>query len=135
MVSKAFITAGRAVFTVSNPAGERYTYRVQKSGDESRPAAWFVSLLTGPDNRHDYTYLGMLNPADGAVRLTRASRYTDDSVPVRVIRWAVRLAWNGRDLPEGYKVHHEGRCGRCARALTVPASIESGFGPECISKV
>jgi hypothetical protein len=73
MVSKAFITAGRAVFTVSNPAGERYTYRVQKSGDESRPAAWFVSLLTGPDNRHDYTYLGMLNPADGAVRLTRAS--------------------------------------------------------------
>jgi hypothetical protein len=30
-------------------------------------------------------------------------------------------------------VWHEGRCGRCGRKLTVPESIESGFGPECAS--
>jgi hypothetical protein len=27
--------------------------------------------------------------------------------------------------------HHEGKCGRCGRLLTVPSSIESGIGPEC----
>jgi hypothetical protein len=52
----------------------------------------------------------------------------------------VAFAWfwdrlrNG-NLPEQVEVHHEGRCGRCGRALTVPESIESGFGPECINHV
>jgi hypothetical protein len=27
---------------------------------------------------------------------------------------------------------HEGRCGRCGRRLTVPDSIASGYGPECV---
>jgi hypothetical protein len=39
-----------------------------------------------------------------------------------------------RPLPR-CTVHHEGRCGRCGRTLTVPESIESGFGPECINYV
>jgi hypothetical protein len=29
------------------------------------------------------------------------------------------------------EVWHEGRCGRCGRALTVPESVERGIGPEC----
>lgn len=31
--------------------------------------------------------------------------------------------------------YHEGRCGRCARRLTVPESIINGIGPECAKKV
>jgi predicted metal-dependent hydrolase len=34
-------------------------------------------------------------------------------------------------LCPGFNVHHEGKCGRCGRLLTVPSSIESGIGPEC----
>ena len=45
------------------------------------------------------------------------------------------LAWQGAALPEGYEARHEGRCARCGRALTVPESIDSGFGPECARKV
>ena len=33
------------------------------------------------------------------------------------------------------EVWHEGRCGRCNRALTVPESIASGIGPECAKHV
>jgi hypothetical protein len=29
-------------------------------------------------------------------------------------------------------VWHEGSCARCGKKLTVPESIESGFGPECV---
>jgi hypothetical protein len=36
-------------------------------------------------------------------------------------------------LPSGWEFRHEGRCGRCGRTLTVPESIDSGFGPECIN--
>jgi len=30
--------------------------------------------------------------------------------------------------------YHVGRCGRCARPLTVPASIINGIGPDCAAK-
>jgi len=30
--------------------------------------------------------------------------------------------------------YHEGRCGRCARRLTVPESIINGIGPECAKR-
>jgi hypothetical protein len=39
------------------------------------------------------------------------------------------------ELPKGLKVHHEGRCCRCGRKLTVPESIETGLGPECASRL
>ena len=38
-------------------------------------------------------------------------------------------------LPVKLEIWHEGRCARCNRKLTVPSSIESGFGPECAGKV
>lgn len=131
-VGREFICAGRAVFTVANPSGERYTYRVaRKEATERYSETFFVSLLTGPDNANDYTYLGILEPETGDVRLTPAGRFNAATLPCRVIRWALARVWSGQPLPDGYAIHHEGKCGRCGRALTVPSSIDSGIGPEC----
>lgn len=136
MIDQAFVTAGKAIFTVSNAQGEHYTYKVtHKEANGNNREAWFASVLTGPDNTADYTYLGMVDPADGNVRLTKSSRYTDDSQPVRVVRWALRLVWNQKNPPEGYAVQHNGRCGRCGRLLTVPESIDTGIGPECAKRI
>lgn len=135
VVERPFILAGKAIFTVSNPSGERYTFRVRRVENDDRPAVYFVSLLTGPMNTSDYTYLGLLNPATGEVRLTAKSRMTDDSTPVKVIRWALRRIWAGASFPQGYHAHHAGRCGRCGRLLTVPESILSGLGPECAGRL
>src|SRR5882672_9405186 len=33
------------------------------------------------------------------------------------------------------EIWHSGSCGRCGRTLTVPESVLSGFGPECINKM
>jgi len=137
-VSKAFVLAGDAIFTVANGKGQRYTYRVRRvEKDPAKGPVWFVSLLTGPQNTHDYTYLGMVVETLGGltVRLTKASKLTVDSLPVRVAVWALRIVSTGHPVPAGYGIHHEGRCGRCGRLLTVPESIVSGFGPECITKI
>lgn len=125
--AKRFILAGKAIFTLQGRS-ERYTYRVSRS-DDGR--AIFIGMLTGPDNLADYTYLGMLDERTGRVRLTRASKYTEQSTPVKAIRWALAWIWKAGTIPEPGKLYHAGRCGRCGRTLTVPASIESGFGPEC----
>jgi hypothetical protein len=132
MLNKTFITAGKAIFTVANPAGKRYTYRIKHRGPQNGYGpAWFVSVLTGPDNTSSYTYMGMLDPATGEVRLTAKSKFGGDSLPVKVVRWALGVLWAEKPVPEGYKVCHEGKCGRCGRTLTVPESVESGIGPEC----
>ncbi len=136
MISKDFVLAGDATFTIAlpNEAGH-YTFRVQRVEASDRyPESYFVKLLTGPDNTSDYTYLGKLCPHSGSVRTTGRSKYTNDSFPVRLLNRVLVHVYAGTHEAyeaHGYKTHHEGRCGRCNRLLTVPASIESGIGPEC----
>lgn len=128
-VTKEFVLAGKATFTVSNGKGDHYTFRVVKKEFNDRPI-WFGQLLTGPDNTSDYTYIGVVSE-DLKVRLTRKSKYTEESTPVKVLDWTLLHIFMQLPFPNGYKVQHEGRCGRCGRVLTVPESIESGIGPEC----
>lgn len=128
---KRFFSAGRAVFTVDNGKGQHYTYRIGHSKPEQ---PLFVGLLTGPNNEADYTYMGIFNPETGEVRLTAKSKYTNDTQPVKVIRWAIKKVIEGQPLPEGYSVKHEGKCCCCGRALTDPLSIELGIGPICREK-
>ena len=97
---------------------------------------WNVSLLSGPNNDADYTYLGQLNPKNGDVRLTKKSKMTAASWPVRVLRRVLyRLFIDKMDdvLAAGWSLVHAGRCCRCGRKLTTPHSVEIGIGPVCES--
>lgn len=143
MIGKEFISAGNAVFTLEIPSDfaeshgtpNHYTFKVRKKeADDRFPETCFVSLLTGPENTSDYSYLGILNPSEGTVRLTAKSRVTDESMVVKLLRRVLSRLWKdeGNAIESaGFKLHHEGKCGRCGRMLTVPESIESGIGPEC----
>ena len=138
--ARQFLIGGRAIFTLQGQTGQRYTFRISKGEEQTsgpyagRPAAYFVSLLTGPDNTSEYTYVGLLDVATGAVRLTAKSKYKADSMPVRVLGWFLPRIWSGRSVEPG-QVFHCGRCARCGRLLTVPSSIVSGYGPECSARM
>lgn len=132
-----FLLAGKAIFTLrSVKTGTRYTYKVSVPHDTVKANGfngWFVSLLSGPDNTSDYQYIGMIT-AEHQFKLTRASKLSADSKPVKAISWVLaKLAANQE--PAGVEIWHEGRCGKCGRKLTVPESIASGFGPECASQI
>ncbi len=143
-VSKDFITAGNSTFTIETPAGTHYTYKVcQSEPSVAYPQpAWFVKLLSGPDNESDYTYLGKLSDFTGQVSATvkspaycRSQKKTDDN-PFHLLNRVLARVWAGDHAAfeaHGYKLHHEGRCGRCGRKLTTPESCERGIGPECWS--
>ena len=136
MVNKDFVLAGKSIFTADNGKGDWYTFKVKsKKANANFPETWFIYLMTGPSNEKDYTYLGLLEPFSGRVRLTQKSTFTDDSKPVKVLRWVFGIIWNNGELPQGYDVHHENRCGRCGRLLTVPESVLSGIGPECANRI
>lgn len=122
-----FIRGGNATFTITSKAtGKRFTYRVRRpKADPTAPL--FASLLTGPDNETSYTYIGIVS--ETGLRATRGSKVSTDAPGFRALEWFIRhLDTDQVDMC------HEGRCGRCGRKLTVPESVASGFGPECLGK-
>jgi hypothetical protein len=140
--AKAAILAGSAKITlVSRSSGARYTYKVSRakpSGARQDGQVWFVSLLTGPDNEADFSYLGVLREGYGnnPVRFstTAKSRMGSDAAPVKAISWAMNVLQERAEIPSTLEIWHEGCCCRCGRALTVPESIATGLGPECAKK-
>lgn len=130
--ARRFALGGNARMTaVSHKTGQRFTYRIRRPSEEK---PWFVQVLTGSDNEADYTFFGTIFP-DGSFRHSRKAQVTEDAPSARAFAWLWSHLRLDGDLPQGLDLHHEGRCGRCGRTLTVPESIESGFGPECIHHI
>jgi hypothetical protein len=127
-----FAQAGNATFTLrSKKTGGRFTYRVRQSEDDA--SFFFVQLLTGPDNTADYAYLGVIRR--GVYFHGKKSRITRDAPSNKAFEWFWRML-AASELPlDQVEVFHCGRCGRCGRPLTVPESVASGFGPDCIGKL
>jgi hypothetical protein len=125
-----FILAGNAYFTLrSAKTGTRYTFRVSKKKDGD---VHFVSTMYGSDNTADYAYLGVIK--NGQFTLTAKSRFTNDSPQAKAFGWAFDHIMGADRIPDVLEFWHEGRCGRCARLLTVPESIANGIGPECAKR-
>ena len=128
---KTFVKAGDVIFTVANEnTGNRLTFHVQKHAEKD---LWLVNVLCGPDNESDWAYLGCL--CGHEFRRTAKSRIGEDALSYQVFRWLAQYLQSDRELPACVHVYHEGRCGRCGKRLTVPASIEQGLGPACIRYV
>jgi Family of unknown function (DUF6011) len=133
--ARAFLLGGNATVTlVSTKTGTRFTYKI-RANDEGD--VFFVSLLSGPDNEADYRYLGRIDPFGcfwAGRRTPKPGDVSPDAPSSEAFDWAWSLVRNDV-MPAMLEIWHEGRCARCNRKLTVPSSIESGFGPECAGKV
>jgi hypothetical protein len=145
---RAFVFAGQAVFSLrSVKTGVRMTYKVTAKKEdlkerERREAAgepvedgfvaYFVNLLRGPDNLHDFAYLGVLREP-GRFFTTERSQVGRHATAWKALVWFLDEMKGGRDVLGGHPLEfwHAGRCGCCGRLLTVPESVERGIGPEC----
>ena len=60
-------------------------------------------------------------------------------LPYNVARWALRVIWqqaNGKyTLKSTHSIKHVGRCGKCGRPLTTPASLDTGLGEICATEL
>jgi hypothetical protein len=128
---KEFVLAGNALFTLEDSlTGERFTYHVRKH--DTKPM-WWVKVLSGPDNVCNYEYIGTLFEDD--FQVTGRSRVTESATCFRWFKRLITVLKSDNDLDPRMRVRHSNRCGRCGRLLTVPASVEWGFGPECVLHV
>lgn len=147
-VSPVYVLAGEATLTVDNGVGQHFTYHVYRTTPTTQfpNTAWFIKVLTGPNNTDDYTYLGMVVPhptrpmeIDPKIKLTGRSKFGDGGLPLVVARWALRVIWQSAQgkyvLPEPFSIRHLDRCGKCGRPLTTPESLDCGLGPDCAAEL
>ena len=132
----------KKITLVSQATGVRYTYRVSRPPGESVERAWLVGVLTGSDNQRDYTYMGLLRPTvtDGKISGVYLNRTAKSGIAADAPSWVAFAFFTRRVLREGVlpsrlEVWHSGRCGRCSRLLTDPASVARGLGPKCASRL
>jgi hypothetical protein len=144
---REFLFAGQAMFTlVSLKTGLRFTYKVRAKKQDveelaRRTAAgevteegfvtYFCSLLRGPDNGSDFSYLGVIRKP-GRFFVTSKSQVSCHAAAHKAIVWFLDEMKNER-VVLGVLVEfwHTGRCGKCNRLLTVPDSVSRGIGPVC----
>lgn len=128
-----FLYGGNATLTIkSEQTGKHLTFKVKiaKKDDDNSP--YFVSVLSGPDNYSNYSYIGIITNKD-TFRLTTKSKVSNDAVSYKAFNYFFNCIKRNM-LHKDLSVFHEGKCARCGRKLTTPESILSGFGPECIKK-
>lgn len=131
-----FLLAGKATFTISNPKGDHYTFKVRRVESEYPPnsgkmgVTFFVSVKAA-GGKWPYRYIGLLNKDDGGIKCTAKSEYVNGTKEYNVAAWACATVIGHKLLPDGYKIEHAGQCGKCGKTLTDPLSIERGIGPDC----
>lgn len=126
---KRFVMGGNAIFTIQNPkTGGRFTFKVNKPEDAKTDDFRFVALLGGPDNTSDYRYLGTIGR--GRFYHGKKSRISKGAPSAKAFAWFFERLGNPSAL-DNIEVYHEARCGACGRKLTVPESVQTGFGPDC----
>lgn len=134
-----FAMAGNCTFTlVSKATSTRYTFKVQAPKKECTKnntdfSVLFVSLLMGADNTKDYGYIGFIKPrrALAFIHGTRKGRAGISAPSVKALAWFINQLANGGSQLTNVEFWHRGYCAACSRELTVPESIDCGFGPSC----
>jgi hypothetical protein len=130
--AKEFAFAGNALITLeSKRTGNHHTYKIRACEDPEAKGLFFVShLISGSADEGTFAYLGVVR-ADGRFYLTKKSTASPEAPSVQAFFFFMK----SKELHPQLIVHHENKCGRCGRTLTVPESVESGLGPECRSKM
>jgi hypothetical protein len=139
---RRYLEGGNSTITIESKSGTRFTFRFRQPEDALCVGAkpiW-VSVLNGPDNESNYSFIGTIFPSRSTtdIRPSGRSRVSLDAPSAKAIAWLLRqtyLGTNDEALFGRATIWHEGRCGKCGRKLTVPESVATGFGPECSSRL
>jgi len=110
---------------------DRITLRVRDhwNPDNGQRGWRVVDYLSGPDNERDYTGFAFIQSSTHKWSIWK--RFKDNG------RLAHALEVLHRDPDETGMAYalKASRCRRCGRKLTVPASVNQGYGPECVNKI
>lgn len=125
-------TVPNGTYTVVDPVhGKHWTLKLEDRFGEHKEGDQMISYLAGPDNERDYVGFAFVWARD--VRMWK--RFADNFNLVHMAQVLLNMDNPAyRDAGLRYAIA-SGRCWRCGRTLTVPASVMAGLGPECAKVV
>jgi hypothetical protein len=128
--SIAYLYGGKGKLTLVGRSA-RYTFKLSRSDDDS---LIFVKVLVGSDNENSYEYIGFMPRSN--LNLTAGRKGNAEHPAFKALEWYIGR-WKADDDERIAQAQfwHEGTCGRCGRALTVPSSIQMGLGPTCAGRL
>jgi hypothetical protein len=126
-------TVADATYTVQTSETKWYTVKIETVETGKFAGKRIAIFLSGPDNETDFTGFAFVNE-DGTVSTWKRFR-TPEILPYQdALNTVIGHPVAAADFREAYaKV--SGRCARCGRKLTVPASLNRGLGPDCAEKM
>jgi hypothetical protein len=125
-----FLLGGDAKATfVSKKSGLHYTYVIRRKNLDDERFLHFVSVLNGPNNMQDFTFLGTIFGGE-QYRHGGRSKVSPNAPSAKAFAWS----WDNLESPE-IEVLHSGKCSHCSQELTNPKSIARGLGPVCAEKI
>ena len=109
-----------------------FTFKINTATRGSLKGQQIVSYLSGSDNETDFQGFGFVN-RNGTIALWK--RYTGTKLQERADHLSILFTMPARLEQAGLDYAlTSGKCRRCNHKLTVPASINRGYGPECSLK-
>lgn len=123
---RAELLPKKGTFTVVFDSGDRRTLRFKTPDHGHFQDRVVISYLGGPNNETDYT--GFANVDGDWVHLWL--KFDGDSLTVKALKGLASEREEQEKAGMAYAIE-SGRCYRCGRTLTVPASIHRGLGPDC----
>lgn len=118
-----------ATYTVAMSDSKWYTVRISTVETGNLAGKRIAEFLSGPDNETDFQGFAFVND-DGTVTTWKRFR-TPGYLPYQdALNMVLGYPKMAPEFREAYALK-SGRCSRCGRKLTVPASIHRGLGPEC----
>lgn len=115
----------------TNTDGHR-TFRIETIKEGPLEGKRIVSLLTGPDRDDDTNWYGFAFADEFGIRLWRRIRESRNGATYT--KFARMLEMPSKYESLGCRYLIAGRCRRCNRPLTSPASVDTGLGPVCRNK-
>ena len=141
--------AGKSQVTIVNElTSERITISFSRAKDRERKTfkdIWFIWAQDGNTKTFAGTIFG--KPGINATySWGKKNLHTRDSLIMGYLRAFINrlgVDINNKgtknipivEMPGFIQIWHEGTCGHCGRALTVPLSIENGIGPVCQGRI
>lgn len=137
----------KTITLMSAKSGRSFTYLIARPPGDGTDRPWIIKILTGPNNRTDYVYLGLIRPvvadalATDRLPTTVLQHTAKSGLPTTAPGWrafayfhryALRDA--GGTLPVPLGVWQEGSCGVCGQRLSRVESIARGVGPKCAAR-
>jgi uncharacterized protein DUF6011 len=120
-------------YTVELPDGKYYTVEIEVAKKGALAGKRIASYLNGPDNDSHFKGFGFVTE-HGDVAVWKSAKADIPTAKLWGYTEAVKTVMGYPELASDFREAYamkSGRCSKCHKTLTVPASLHRGIGPEC----